>query len=224
MARLLVPVSRLVVDEPHIATLEIAPLNIGAEVVYFGRAVIGLRPPGRSAELSITPYPEYLTGTYVAAGERFTIRPIRPEDAQAHAALMARLPPEDLRFRFFTALRELSPEQIVRLTQIDYEREMAFLAVRESDEASVGVARLVREMGEARGEFAILVEPAVKGRGLARHLMERLMAWGRQAGLQEIAGTVLADNHPMLGFARRLGFTIHHLPEDPEIVEAVMTL
>jgi acetyltransferase len=223
-AHMLVRVSQLVVDEPQIAALAIDPVYIECEQASFARASISLRPPGRSGELSITPYPEYLTEIYVAGGERFVIRPIRPEDAQAHAALMARLPAEDLRFRFFTALRELSPEQIVRLTQIDYEREMAFLAVRQSDQASVGVARLVREMGQTRGEFAILVEPAVKGRGLARHLMERLMTWGRQAGLAEIAGTVLADNHPMLGFVRRLGFSVHRLPDEADVVEAVMTL
>jgi acetyltransferase len=223
-ARMLVRVSQLVVDEPQIAALEIAPVHIGCGLASFERATISVRPPGRSGELSITPYPEYLTELYVAGGERFVIRPIRPEDAQAHTALMARLPAEDLRFRFFTAVRELSPEQIARLTQIDYEREMAFLAVRESDQASVGVARLVREMGEARGEFAIVVEPAVKGRGLARHLMERLIAWGRQAGLTEIAGTVLADNHPMLGFVRRLGFKVHRMPDEADILEAVMCL
>jgi acetyltransferase len=101
---------------------------------------------------------------------------------------------------------------------------MAFLAVRQSDQASVGVSRLVREMGEARGEFAIVVQPDVKGRGLAGHLMERLIAWGRQQGISEIAGTVLADNTPMLGFVRRLGFAIHRIPDEGDVVEAVLSL
>ncbi len=223
-ARLLVRVSQLVVDEPQIASLAIAPMFISGTAATFASAAIALRPPGHSAELAISAYPEHLSETFAAGGETFTIRPIRPEDAEAHRALIARLPPEDLRYRFFTALRELSPEQIVRLTQIDYDREMAFLAVRQSDQASVGVARLVREMGEARGEFAIVVQPDVKGRGLARHLMERLIAWGRQQGLAEIAGTVLADNSPMLGFVRRLGFVIHRIPDEGDVVEAVLTL
>jgi acetyltransferase len=223
-ARLLVRVSQLVVDEAHIAALDIAAVHIGDGVATFERAAIRLRPPGESTELAISPYPEYLSETFVAGGETFIIRPIRPEDAEAHAALIARLPPEDVRFRFFTALRSLSPEQIVRLTQIDYEREMAFLAVRQSDQASVGVARLVREMGEGRGEFAIVVQPDVKGRGLARHLMERLIAWGRQVGLHEIAGTILADNHPMLAFVRHLGFVVRRVEDEPDVVEAVFEL
>jgi GNAT superfamily N-acetyltransferase len=223
-ARLLVRVSQLVVDEPQIASLDIAPIFVSGAAATFASAAIQLRPPGRGAELAITPYPEHLSEVFDAGGEKFIVRPIRPEDAEAHRALIARLPPEDLRFRFFTALRELSPEQIVRLTEIDYDREMAFLAVRQSDHASVGVSRLVREMGEVRGEFAIVVQPDVKGRGLARHLMERLIAWGRQQGLSEIAGTVLADNTPMLGFVRKLGFAIHRIPDEGDVVEAVLTL
>ncbi len=72
---------------------------------------------------------------------------------------------------------------MARLTQVDYEREMAFVAVRERDLATVGVARLVREVGEPRGEFAIVVQPDVKGFGLATHLMQRLIGWGRDVGL-----------------------------------------
>jgi acetyltransferase len=129
-----------------------------------------------------------------------------------------------LRYRFFTALREVSPEQMARLTQIDYEREMAFVAVRQSDQATVGVSRLVREMGTQRGEFAIVVEPDAKGIGLAKHLMDRLIAWAREVGVTQIVGTVLADNHPMIGFVRRLGFVVRHVPDEPDVVEAVLEL
>jgi acetyltransferase len=221
-ARLLVRVSQLVVDEPRIDTLHITALHISTEAATCESVAITLRPAGRSAELAISPYPEHLSEAFTAGGEEFMIRPIRPEDAQAHAAFIERTPAEDLRYRFFTALRELSPEQIVRLTQIDYEREMAFLAVRVADQATVGVARLVREIDETRGEFAILVGPDVKGKGLARHLMERLIGWGKQVGLKEIVGTILSDNHPMLGFVRRLGFAVHRVPDEPEVMEAVL--
>jgi acyl-CoA synthetase (NDP forming)/GNAT superfamily N-acetyltransferase len=223
VARLLVRVSQLIVDEPQVAALRLDMLHIGA-ATGFASAAISLRKPGRSAQLAISPYPEHLSEVYQAKGQRFIVRPIRPEDAEAHKALIARLPADDLRYRFFTSLRELSAEQIVRLTQIDYDREMAFVAVRQTDKATVGVARLVREIGDARGEFAIVVQPDVKGCGLARHLMQRLIDWGRAEGMAEIAGTILADNQPMLGFVRHLGFTIHRVPDESDVLEATLSL
>jgi acetyltransferase len=79
-------------------------------------------------------------------------------------------------------------------------------------------------MGTARGEFAIVVEPDAKGLGLAQHLMRRLIDWGRSVGLTEIVGTVLADNHPMIGFVRHLGFAVRHVPDEADVVEAVLEL
>ena len=150
-------------------------------------------------------------------GRRVLVRPVRPEDAEAHRAFFARLPPEDVRYRFFAPMRELPLELTARLTQIDYDREMAFVAVQ--DGRTVGVARLVRDPGRDAGEFALVVEPGWKGQGLGRHLMERLFAWGRQAGLREVVGEVLADNVPMLGFVRSLGFSVHRRPDEAEAVE-----
>ncbi|HTZ70377.1 MAG TPA: GNAT family N-acetyltransferase, partial [Acetobacteraceae bacterium] len=98
-ARLLVRVSQLLVDEPHIATVAIDPIYVCQSLATFAHAEITLRPPGRSADFAITPYPEHLTEKFAAGGEDFIVRPIRPEDAQAHGALIRRLPPEDLRFR-----------------------------------------------------------------------------------------------------------------------------
>jgi acetyltransferase len=178
-------------------------------------------PPGR---LAIPPYPAELIGSFDARGETLTIRPIRPEDAAAHAAFFKRLTPDDVRWRFFAALREQSAEQVARLTQVDYEREIAFVAVRESSGETVGVARLVREMNPALGEFAVVVQPDLKGRGLASHLMQRLIAWGRTRGVTEIVGQVLADNHPMLNFVRRLGFTLRRLPDETDVMEARLEL
>jgi acyl-CoA synthetase (NDP forming)/RimJ/RimL family protein N-acetyltransferase len=223
-AQLLVRVSALLVDEASIGLLGLDPVWLSSSGAICGDAAIWLRRPGDEAVLAIPPYPEHLVEHWQAKGQGFVIRPIRPEDAEAHAAMIRRVPPEDMRYRFFTAMREVSPEQMARLTQIDYEREMAFIAVRDTDQATVGVSRLVREMGTPRGEFAIVVEPAAKGLGLAQHLMTRLIEWGRAAGLSEIVGTVLADNHPMLGFVRRLGFAVRHLPDEPDVVEAVLAL
>jgi acetyltransferase len=223
-AQALVRVSQLLVDEPEIGSLGIARLLLHPGGPLALDAAIRLRPEGEKSVLAIPPYPEHLAETWSSQGEDFLIRPIRPEDAAAHEALISRVPQEDLRYRFFTALRAVSPEQMARLTQIDYEREMAFIAVRKRDQATVGVSRLVRELDGARGEFAILVQPDTKGLGLARHLMDRLIDWARAEKIPEIAGQVLADNAPMLGFMRRLGFTLHHMPDEPDVVEAIMKI
>lgn len=225
VADLLVRISQLIVDFPEIASLEIDPLLAGSAVLQLGGAAITLRA-GRPERLALPPYPAELVGSFTSKGETFTIRPIRPEDAQAHGAFFARLSPEDVRFRFFTAMRELSAEQMARMTQVDYEREMAFVAQRPGPDGTpetVAVARLVRDAPE-HGEFAIVVQPDMKGRGLAAHLMQRLIDWGRDQALEEIVGQVLADNQPMLHFVRKLGFEIHHVPDEPDVVEARLAL
>ncbi len=223
-AQALVRVSQIMVDMPQIAALGIDRLCLASDGPAALDAAIWLRPDGKRAVLAISPYPDYLAEKWLAGGETFVIRPIRPEDATAHTEFVRRVPPDDLRYRFFTTLREVAPEQMARLTHIDYGREMAFIAVRARDEATVGVARLVRELDGARGEFAILVQPDTKGRGLARHLMERLIGWARMQGMTVITGQVLADNHPMLEFVKHLGFALHHLPDEPDIVEAVLAI
>jgi len=223
-ARLLVRVSQMLVDEPSLGEITLDPVWLRPDGAVVGHAAIGLRPLGERAQLAISPYPEQLSEAWSAKGQDFIVRPIRPEDAEAHAAMIRRVPAEDLRYRFFTAVREISPEQMARLTQIDYEREMAFIAVRVGDQATVGVARLVREVGEPRGEFAIVVEPSVKGLGLARHLMERLIGWAREVGVSQMSGSVLADNHPMLAFVKRLGFAVHRVEGEADLVEAVLSV
>jgi len=220
----LVRVSQLLVDRPDITELEIDPAFVSADRLTVAGAWIRLCPPGARSVLAIPPYPGELAERLVVHDEVFIIRPIRPEDAEAHQALICRIPPDDLRYRFFSAVRELSPEQIARLTQIDYDREMAFVAVRETTGETVGVSRLVREGDGTRAEFAVVVEPSVKGYGLASHLMRRLVDWGRDHKLAAIVGQVLTDNRVMLGFVRHLGFKIHPLQDEPDVVEAVLTL
>ena len=185
-------------------------------------AWIRLHAEGEHARLAILPFPAELTGIFRTRGQDIVVRPIRPEDAEAHGAFFRRLSPQDVRYRFFSALRELSAEQIVRLTQVDYAREMAFVAVR--DGQTVGVARIVRDTGSDEGEFAIAVQPDTKGSGIGRHLMERLVAWSRAQGMREMVGLVLADNAPMLAFVRKLGFGVTRVAGEPDIVEARLGL
>jgi len=209
VAPILVRISQMVVDWGRIAGLSLAR----------GEARIVLRPVGEKAFFALPPYPEELS----EAWNGLAIRPIRPEDAEAHAAFFGRLGPDDVRYRFFAALRSLSPEGIARLTQVDYDREIAFIAEREAG-VTVGVSRLVCDPATKYAEFAVVVEPSTKGRGLARRLMEKLFEWGREHGVVRITGQILSDNQPMLGFVRRLGFEVRQIPDDQTVVEAVYDL
>ena len=225
VAQTLVRISQLIVDFPEIAVLDVPSLFVDADGVLAADAWLRLRGPDEPAvPLAIAPYPVELTEHRQVGPARLTIRPIRPEDAAAHTAFFSRLSPQDIRFRFFSAMRELSPEQTARLTQIDYDREMAFIAADETTGDTVGVARLACDPDGRSGEFAVIVQPDMKGRGLASHLMRRLIAWARMRGLTEVVGQVLADNQPMLAFVRHLGFTVHRMAEDPEVMEAKLAL
>jgi acetyltransferase len=111
------------------------------------------------------------------------------------------------------------------MTDIDYAREMAIIAVRESNGDTAGAARLVRNDTDGlSGEFAVGVEPAAKGTGLAAALMREIIGWARAQGVNEITGQILADNAPMLHFIKKLGFNVRRTPDEPDIVEATLVL
>lgn len=219
----LVRLSQIAVDFPRIASVSINPLRAGPAGVLALDASITLREEGDQAQLAIPPYPAELTEAWTARdGEVVTLRPIRPEDAEAHAEAFLRLRPEDIRWRFFSPMKELPPEQIARMTQVDYDREMAFVAV-DAQARTVGVSRLIRSP-DGDAEFAVIVDPSWKGRGLGRVLMRRIIDWGRQVGVQRVVGLVLADNAPMIGFVRALGFSARRLPDEEDVLEAVLEL
>ena len=219
----LVRLSQIAVDFPEILAFGINPLLARADGVVALDAGCTLRPAGEAGMLAIPPYPEdWVARWTMRDGQALTLRPIRPEDAEAHAAFFARLTPEDIRWRFFSQLKELPPQQIARMTQIDYDREMAFVATRQAGPAEelLGVARLIREPDGVTGEFAVIVDRRMKGQGLGRRLMERLFDWARAQGIATIAGQVLADNAPMLAFTRALGFTLKRSEADEEVFDA----
>ena len=169
-------------------------------------------------------YPADLEERWQSGNEVLTIRPIRPEDAPQHDAFFHRLSPEDVRLRFFATVRELTPVQMAKFTRLDYERDMAFIAVRETTGETVGVARLARENGPLVGEFAVVVQRDQQGKGLATHLLQRLLEWARAHGVHEVIGEILPENEKMLDLARHLGFTLQHAPDDPGVIEARLVL
>lgn len=221
VAQTLVRVSQLIVDFPEVAEVEMPSIFVDRNGVMVADAWLRLRgPEDKPRVLAIAPYPAELVEHRKFGGEDYTVRPIRPEDAAAHTEFFSRLSPQDIRYRFFSAMRELSPEQTVRLTQIDYDWEMAFVAVQDATGETVGVSRLACDQEGITGEFAVIVQQDMKGKGMAAHLMRRLIDWGRTRGLREIDGQILADNHPMLNFIRKLGFEVRRMPDDPEVMEA----
>jgi acetyltransferase len=225
VAQVLVRISQLIVDFPEIGALDVPSMFVDSTGAVAADGWLRLRGPQEaSPRLAIAPYPVELVEHSVLGGEAMTIRPIRPEDAQAHTAFFARLSPQDIRYRFFSAMRALSPEQTARLTQIDYDREMAFIAVRDTTGETVGVARLACDVDMRSGEFAVIVQADMKGRGLATLLVRRLIDWGRAQGLREVEGQILADNQPMLAFIRHLGFTVRRMADDPEVMQAILAL
>jgi acetyltransferase len=226
VAATIVRVSQLIIDRPEILALELDPVFAHERGVVAASARITLRPRGATRPpLVISPYPSELISRYGAKGQTFLLRPVRPEDADAHAAMLGRFTVEDLRYRFFSAIRSMPPEQINRLTDIDYAREMAIIAVRESTGETAGTARLVRsDTDGTQAEFAIAVEPTAKGLGLSTALMRAVLDWGQAQGVLDVSGQILADNAPMLAFVKKLGFTIAHIPDEADLVEARLTL
>ena len=142
-------------------------------------------------------------------GQPLVLRPIRPEDEPAHRLLFTRLRPEDIRFRFFGILREPAHSELARYTQIDYEREMAFIATRLDDKdepETLGVARVIADPDNVSAEFAIVVRSDLKGKGLGSLLLKKLVDYCRKRGTSRIIGRVLADNARMLALAEKTGF------------------
>lgn len=224
VAGALVRLSQVAVDFPEIAAVGVNPLFADAAGVMAADASCLLRPAGQMALLAVPPYPEEWAAPWTArSGEVLLVRPVRPEDAEAHAEMFRRLTPEDVRWRFFSQIRELPAVQIARLTQIDYDREIAFVAIRrraDGAEDMLGISRLIREADGRSAEFAVVVDRAMKGQGLGRHLMQLLFDWAAATGIEEVVGLILSDNVPMLGFIRALGFTTRRCTEDEDVVEA----
>jgi len=215
VCRSLTQISHLVVDMPEVAELDINPLLADGNGVIALDARVRIVPAALGASghahLAIRPYPDELEENIVWQGRPLLLRPIKPEDGEEHARFFHALDPEDVRYRAFSRMRELLPSQVARLTQIDYDREIAFIATRMRPDGSaetLGVARAIADPDNIQAEFAVIVRSDLKGQGLGRILMSKLIDYCKKRGTQAIVGEALSYNHPLLEMARHLGFVV----------------
>ena len=219
----LTALSRLVCDVEQIVALRLTMrVTRDAVVVHEPHLTLGAhRKP-----LAIVPYPRCLEETLDWRGLRLTVRPIRPEDEAAHSAFVAANTAEDLRLRFFGAVRSFDHSQLARMTQIDYDREMALIACRTDSSGvteTLGVVRAIADPDNETAEFAVAARSDMKGRGLGSLLLSRIIDYCRDRGTRWLVGEALRENTGMIELARRVGFEVS-LTEDPGVVGFRMRL
>ncbi|HUG62805.1 MAG TPA: GNAT family N-acetyltransferase, partial [Methylomirabilota bacterium] len=230
LATLLVKLSLLVADEPRIREIDLNPIIADAERVITVDARIqvsaetGLAAPRSGTQqghprLAIRPYPsEWEQTIRLRDGTSMLVRPIRPEDERLYPPFFARMTDDDMRLRFFARVRELGHAFIARLTQIDYARAMAFIAVDPERGDMLGAVRLHGDGARTAGEYAIAVRSDLKGKGLGWELMRLIIRFAHREGYEEIHGEVLRENTTMLEMCLALGFEAKSDPDSQEIM------
>ena len=214
----LIKIAQLMVDCPEIAELDINPLLVDDRGVLALDARVKVAPTrARGAErLAIRPYPRELEEAMLWNGRQLVLRPIRPDDEAQHRRFLESLDPEDIRMRFFQSRHELPHAELARMTQIDYDREMAFIATTAGaggEPETLGVVRAVADPDNIEAELGIIVRSDLKGAGLGEVLLGRIVRYCRSAGTQVLMGQVLRNNARMLALVKRNGFAIVPSPE-----------
>ncbi|MCW8957022.1 MAG: bifunctional acetate--CoA ligase family protein/GNAT family N-acetyltransferase [Gammaproteobacteria bacterium] len=221
LENVLLRVSELVCELPQIVEMDINPLIVDEQGALAVDARIAVKYQSattrRYSHMAIHPYPKHLVNhLQLADGSNITIRPIRPEDATIEQTFIQRLSAETKYFRFMQALHELTPQMLVRFTQIDYDLEMALIAVahQHDDEIQIGVARYATNPDGTSCEFAVVIADEWHHKGLGFRLMSHLMEIAKARDLTIMEGEVLSNNQEMLKMADKLGFNIKQSPDD----------
>jgi acetyltransferase len=207
---LLVRFSLLLSDFLEIQEVDMNPVLATPEQVVVLDARLVLAPPDAPRpRLAIHPYPNQYNHPFALRdGRTVLVRPICPEDEPLIIALHAGHSERTIRMRFFSLVKTLTRDSLIRLCHLDYEREMALVAVSNDGGPHIlGVSRYYLRPETQTAEFALVVGDAYQRQGLGRHLMQRLIAVARERGVGRIEGQVLAENAPMLELMRKLGFT-----------------
>ncbi|CAN5428017.1 GNAT family N-acetyltransferase [soil metagenome] len=233
LEHMLMRVSEMVCALPQLREMDINPIVVDADgaIAVDARVVVAAgasSASGASAErfshLAILPYPsEYEQQWPLPGGDEYTLRPIRPDDAEMLQQFVRGMSPQSRYFRFASALNELSPRMLARYTLIDYDREMAIIAVKPAPADAVGpvqprmigVSRYVINPDSTSCEFSLAVSDDHAGRGVGSRLMRAIVDVARDKGLIEMHGFVLSSNDTMLSLMKSLGFTSSAYPDDP---------
>lgn len=228
---LLLKVAEMACDLPAILEMDMNPVIASADGVMVVDARIVVARHNDAARpydhMAIHPYPRDLVQIIdLSDGTRITIRPIRPEDALMERDFVNALSEKSRYFRFMYSMPEITPELLSRFTQIDYDREMALVAVTstEKEDLQVGVARFYTLPDGFSCEFAIVIADEWQNRGVARQLMKALVEAARSRRFTKMEGTVLAENRRMLDFVKSLGFRVETNTEDSQLMNAVLEL
>lgn len=219
LSELLVRISQMVVDCPEITELDIHPLLANGDKFTILDADITLTQYKGNAQerLAIRPYPVELEEIIqLKDGSEIFLRPILPEDEPLHADFINKVSKEDLYKRFFSDIGELNHEALANFTQIDFDREIAFVVLKEIDnkQAIIGVSRALINPDNTDAEFAILIRSDLKGMGLGRILMSKIIDYCRSKKTTQMSGMTMPTNRGMLTLAQKLGFELEVSFED----------
>ncbi|NDL63943.1 bifunctional acetate--CoA ligase family protein/GNAT family N-acetyltransferase [Acerihabitans arboris] len=219
LSRLLVQVSNLLLDCPDIIHLDIHPLlACGSDMTLLDVSLELAECHGDpEARLAIRPYPQELESVVMLKnGEQCLFRPILPEDEPLLKQFIGEVTPEDLYFRYFSEITEFTHEDLAYMTQIDYDREMAFVAVRQNEAGTsiIGVTRAFSDPDNTDAEFSVLVRSDLKKMGLGRLLLEKMIDYARHHGLKRLTAVTMPGNQGMISLAKKLGFAVELRLED----------
>ncbi len=225
----LASLSQLVIDFPCIVSIDVNPLLADKDGVMALDARIEIEPGdverlGPNPDLAIRPYPSDWQKDISPDGAAYHVRPIRPADVALYPDFLARVSAEDLRRRFLAPRKNFSDQMLKRLTQLDYDREMAFVALEKTSGDLAGIVRLSADPDHETAEFGLVVRSDLQGHGLGFALLRQLIDYAAADGLKRIEGLILSENTKMLAMCREFGFVVTHDLTDPGLSTAMLKL
>ena len=213
LEEILIRISQLVTDFPQIAELDINPLHVkdGRAMAVDARIILTPHAASSPNHMVVSPYPnQHESHITLKCGTALFVRPIRPEDASLLTEFFYDLSPQSIYYRYFTPLKQLSHWMLARFTQIDYDREIALVALSESEagDKMLGVSRVITLPGKDRAEFSVVVSDKWQGKGIGADLLTRCIRLAKERQIKEIFGLVLYENTQMIALGKKLGFSM----------------